>query len=162
MIHKTADVLDAPQIGSGCKIWHQAQVRGELGEECVIGKGVYVDVAVVIQHHSKVQNYACIYGPCTVESGVFIGPHAVITNDRWPRACNADGTMRSFDVTEQPLTIIREGASIGAGAVILSGVTIGKHAMVAAGAVVTKDVPDMTVVAGVPARKIRDVYPSEV
>lgn len=153
-IHSTADVSPQAIIGDETQIWHEAQVREDacIGRECILGKGVYVDVGVVIGDRCKIQNRASIFHGVTLEDAVFIGPHAVFANDRFPRATNIDGSLKSDDDwTVQP-TLVRRGASIGAGAVILPGVTIGASAMVAAGAVVTADVPTHAIVKGNPAR----------
>jgi acetyltransferase-like isoleucine patch superfamily enzyme len=154
MIHSTADVSAEAKIGSGTRVWHEAQIRERavVGSDCVIGKGVYIDRDVVVGDRCKIQNRASLYRGLTVEDGVFIGPHVSFTNDRHPRAINADGSARSDDDWEAEPTLVRGGASIGAGAVILPGITIGRWAMVGSGAVVTRDVPDQALVLGNPAR----------
>jgi UDP-2-acetamido-3-amino-2,3-dideoxy-glucuronate N-acetyltransferase len=154
MIHPTADVSPEARIGPGTRIWHQAQVRAGavIGAQCNIGKGVYIDRDVVLGDRVKVQNRASIYRGVTIENGVYIGPHVSFSNDRYPRAVNPDGSPKSDDNWELVTTLVREGASIGAGAVVLPGVTIGRWALVGAGAVVTRDVPDQALVAGNPAR----------
>jgi acetyltransferase-like isoleucine patch superfamily enzyme len=154
MIHPSADVSPEARIGPGTRVWHQAQVRegAVVGADCVLGKGVYIDRDVVIGDRVKVQNRASLYRGVTVEDGVYIGPHATFTNDRYPRAVNPDGAPQSDDDWTVEPTLVREGASIGAGAVVLPGVTIGRWAMVGAGAVVTRDVPEQTLVVGNPAR----------
>lgn len=154
MVHETAEVSPQAQIGAGTSIWHHAQVREGvvIGEDCTLGKGVYVDRDVVIGHNVKIQNQAQIYRGVTLEDGVFIGPQACLTNDRLPRAINADGKAKSDEDWSVSPILVRYGASIGAGAVVMPGVTIGRFAMVAAGAVVTRDVPDHALMMGVPAR----------
>jgi UDP-2-acetamido-3-amino-2,3-dideoxy-glucuronate N-acetyltransferase len=153
-VHPTADVSADAEIGEGTQVWHEAQVRegARVGRQCVLGKGVYVDRDVVIGDRCKIQNRASIYHGVTLEDGVFVGPHAVFANDRYPRAVNPDGSLKSDDDWTVEPTLVREGASVGAGAVVLPGVTVGKWAMVAAGAVVTADVPAYAVVRGNPAR----------
>ncbi|HLA81325.1 MAG TPA: acyltransferase [Thermoleophilia bacterium] len=154
MIQETAEVSSQAQIGAGTRIWHQAQVRegAVIGESCILGTGAYVDRDVIIGNNVKIQNHALIYHGATLEDGVFIGPQACLTNDRFPRAINPDGKLKTDeDWTVVPI-LIRYGASIGAGAVVLPGVTIGRFAMVAAGAVVTRNVPDHGLVLGIPAR----------
>jgi len=153
-IHPTADVSPRARLGVGTKVWHQAQVREGvvLGRNCILGKGVYVDIDVQIGDNVKIQNYSSIYHGVTLESGVFVGPHVVFTNDKSPRAVNPDGSLKSDDDWELGHVLVREGASLGAGAIIVTGVTIGRFALVGAGAVVTKDVPDHGLVYGNPAR----------
>ena len=156
LCHPTADISDCATIGPSVQIWHQAQVRAgaHIGADSIIGKGVYIDAGVTIGARCKIQNYACLYAPAVLEDGVFIGPHAVLCNDREPRAVNCDGTLKQAgDWTPAGVTV-RTGASIGAGAIVLPGVTIGEWAMVGAGAVVTRDVPTYQVVGGNPARQI--------
>jgi UDP-2-acetamido-3-amino-2,3-dideoxy-glucuronate N-acetyltransferase len=155
-VHPSADVSPAARIGSGASIWHQAQVRegAEIGPGCIIGKGVYVDFDVHIGANCKVQNYSCVYHGTTLEDGVFVGPEVVFTNDRYPRAINPDGTIKSADDWEVGPTLVKYGAAVGSKSVILPGVTIGCWALVAAGAVVTRDVPDHGLVGGNPARQM--------
>ena len=153
-IHPTADVSAAAEIGAGSSIWHQAQVRegARLGRNCIVGKSVYIDFDVQIGDNCKIQNGVSIYHGVTLETGVFVGPHACFTNDKLPRAVNPDGSLKAAaDWTVSP-TRVREGAAIGAHAVVLPGVTIGRWAMVGSGAVVTRDVPDYGLVWGNPAR----------
>ncbi len=152
----SADVADSAVIGEGSSIWHLAQVREDavLGENCIVGRGAYIGTGVTMGDNCKVQNYALVYEPAVLEKGVFIGPAVVLTNDHFPRAINADGTPKSaHDWTPVGVTI-REGAAIGARSVCVAPVTIGRWATIAAGAVVTKDVPDYALMAGVPARRL--------
>ena len=100
----------------------------------------------------KVQNYVSIYHGVTIEDGVFCGPHCVFTNDKRPRAVNPDGSLKAADDWEVVETRVKRGASIGANAVIVCGVTVGEWAMVGAGSVVSRDVPDYGLVWGNPAR----------
>ena len=108
----------------------------------------------MIGNRVKVQNYVSIYDGVIIEDGVFVGPHVVFTNDKLPRAVNADGTLKDGDDWTISRTLICEGASLGANATIVCGITIGQWAMVGAGSVVTKDVPDHGLVVGNPARLI--------
>jgi UDP-2-acetamido-3-amino-2,3-dideoxy-glucuronate N-acetyltransferase len=154
VIHPTAEVEDGAQVGAGTRIWHHAHVRSgaAIGAECNLGYGVYVDAGVKIGNRVKLQNRVSVYNGVTIEDGVFVGPHVAFTNDKHPRAVRPDGGPAGPEDWTVSRTLIREGASIGAGAVVLPGVTIGRWAMVAAGAVVTRDVPDHGLVAGNPAR----------
>lgn len=154
MIHATAEVSPQARIGEGTVIWNRARVRegAQVGGDCVIGQDVYIDVDVIVGSRVKIQNQASIYRGVTIEDGVFVGPHAILTNDRYPRAITPDGALKTeVDWDVSPITIAY-GASIGAGAIIVAGVRVGRWALVAAGAVVTADVPDNALVMGVPAR----------
>ena len=160
-IHPTAEVSDQAEIGPGTSIWHQSQVRerARIGRNCILSKGVYVCAGAVIGDNVKVQNYVSIYHGVTIEDGVFCGPHCVFTNDKWPRAINADGSPKSADDWEVTPTLVKRGASIGANAVIICGVTIGQWAMIGSGSVVSRDVPDYGLVWGNPARLYGFVCP---
>ena len=153
----SADVDASASIGDGSSIWHLAQIRDgvTLGENCIIGRGAYVGSGVTMGDNCKVQNYALVYEPAVIGNGVFIGPAAVLTNDQFPRAVNTDMALKSGSDWDAVGVTIKDGASIGARAVAIAPVTIGRWALVAAGAVVTKDVPDFALVAGVPAKRIR-------
>jgi acetyltransferase-like isoleucine patch superfamily enzyme len=159
--HATAHVEDGATVGDGAQVWHQAQVRrgATVGPGCVIGKGAYIGADVVIGANCKIQNYSCVYEGLTIEDGVFVGPEVVFTNDRYPRAINPDGTLKSADDWELGYTLVKYGAAIGSRAVILPGLVIGRWALVAAGSVVTKDVPDHALVKGNPARQSGWVCP---
>ena len=145
-IHPTAVVEEGVEIGEGTRIWHFVHVRkgARIGRNCNIGKGVYIDAGVEIGNNVKIQNFVSVYRGVKVEDDVFLGPHATLTNDLYPRAFN-----KEWEVIP---TLIKKGASIGANATVVCGVTIGEYAMVGAGAVVTKDVPPHGLVLGNPAR----------
>jgi len=144
--HPTAVISEEARIGAGTRIWHFTQVRegAVIGEDCILGKDVYVGIDVRIGSGCKIQNGATIYKGVTLEDGVFIGPHVVFTNDRYPRAFS-----RKWELVP---TLVRRRASVGANATILCGVTIGTYAMVGAGSVVTRDVDPHALVVGNPAR----------
>lgn len=152
----TADVADNAQIGDGSSVWHLAQVREDavLGMNCVVGRGAYIGTGVHLGDNCKIQNYALVYEPADLAEGVFVGPAAVLTNDLYPRAINADGTQKSADDWEHVGVTLKRGSSVGARAVCVAPVVVGEWAMVAAGSVVTRDVPDYALVVGVPARQI--------
>ena len=155
-VHASADLEADVTVGSGTSIWHRAQVRigARIGAECVIGRDVFIDEGVVIGDRVKIQNAALVYHGVTVEDGVFIGPNAILTNDRYPRAITASGELaRADDWVVSPI-VLRHGCSIGAGAVVVAGVDVGRFATVGAGAVVTRTVPDHALVAGNPAHRI--------
>lgn len=148
--HHLSAHIDSQDIGDGTTIWHDAQVRelSKVGIDCVIGKGVYIDTGVIVGNRVKIQNYACLYSGVVVEDDAFIGPHVSFTNDRNPR---------SFGEFIPETTTVQRGASIGANSTIRCGVKIDKYAMIGAGSVVTKDVPDYTLVVGVPAKVVGKV-----
>lgn len=155
-IHPTAEVAPDAVVGPGTRIWHHAQVRegARVGSECILGKGVYVDHHVVVGNRVKLQNGVSVFYRAALEDGVFVGPHACLTNDRVPRAITPEGDLKAESDWEIGQTVVRYGAAIGSGAVVLTGLTIGRWAIVGAGAVVTRDVPDHGLVVGVPARLI--------
>ncbi|MBS3165663.1 N-acetyltransferase [Candidatus Woesearchaeota archaeon] len=154
MIHSTAEVSAKATIGANVHIWHHAQVRENaiIGDNCILAKNVYVDQNVVMGANCKIQNNCSLYHGSMLENGVFIGPHCVLTNDKYPRAINPDGSLKGNNDWEEGKILIKEGASLGARVVVVPGITIGKFAMVGAGSVVTKDVPDFGLVYGNPAR----------
>jgi UDP-2-acetamido-3-amino-2,3-dideoxy-glucuronate N-acetyltransferase len=155
-VNATADVAASARLGPGTRVWHLAQI-GEgavLGGSCVVGRGAYVGPGVVVGDNVKIQNYALVYRPARLDSGVFVGPAAVLTNDLNPRAVEVDGRPKSADDWTPVGVHAKEGATLGARSVCVAPVTIGRWAMVGAGAVVVADVPDFALVVGVPARRI--------
>ena len=154
-VHPTAEVSPEAQIGAGTRIWRQVQIRenAHIGENCNIGKGVYIDVRVHIGSRVKIQNHSSLFEGVTLEDGVFIGPHVCFTNDLAPRAITPDGRLKSAADWQITPTLVKYGASIGAGSVIVCGITIGEFALVGAGSVVTHDVPKHALVFGNPARQ---------
>lgn len=125
-----------------------------LGERVIVGRGAYVGTGVQLGDDCKLQNYALVYEPAELAAGVFIGPAAVLTNDKNPRSITPDGQQKSVDDWEMVGVTIGEGASVGARAVCVAPVVIGAWAMIAAGSVVVKDVPAFGLVVGVPARRV--------
>ncbi len=160
-VHPTAVVEEGAAIGADSRIWHQAQVRrnARIGARCIVGKGAFVDFDVAIGDDCKLQNYACVYHGVTLGRGVFVGPHAVFTNDRRPRATDREFRPLRDGDWEVGVTTVDDGAAIGANSTILPGVRIGRWAMVGAGAVVTRDVEPYALVAGTPARRLGWVCP---
>ena len=152
----SADVAENAQIGDGSSIWHLAQVREDavLGENCIVGRGAYVGTGVRMGNNCKLQNYALVYEPASLEDGVFVGPAVVFTNDHFPRSIAPDGSLKRGDDWEAVGVTCLTGASIGARSVCVAPVTIGRWSLIAAGSVVTKDVPDFALMAGVPAKRI--------
>src|SRR6266581_6995683 len=153
-VHPTAEVSPDAHIGTGTRIWRQVHVRehAQIGESCVIGKGVYIGAGVYIGSNVKIQNHVSVFEGVTLEDGVFVGPHVCFTNDQFPRAITPDGKLKGTEDWEITPTLVKYGASIGAGSLIVCGVTIGAFALIGAGSVVTKDVPAHALVYGNPAR----------
>lgn len=155
MIHETAFVhesawVDRPsEIGAGTKIWHFVHVlpHTRIGANCVLGQNVMAGPNVTIGDGCKVQNNVALYKGVTLERDVFCGPSCVFTNVLTPRA-----HIERKD--EFGKTLVKQGATIGANATIVCGNTLGAYCMIAAGAVVTRDVPDHALMAGVPAKRI--------
>jgi len=148
-IHESAYV-DAPcQIGEGTKIWHFAHIMRNcrIGCNCNLGQNVVVSPGVVLGNNVKVQNNVSIYSGCVLEDNVFCGPSMVFTNVINPRSEIA----RRHEYQE---TLVKRGATLGANCTIVCGHAVGAYAFIAAGAVVTRDVPDYALMAGVPARRI--------
>lgn len=149
MIHETA-VVDLPcTIGAGTKVWHFTHIMRDctIGQNCNFGQNVVVSPGVVIGDGCKVQNNVSLYTGVELEDYVFCGPSMVFTNVMNPR-CEIPRR------DEYRRTLVQRGASLGANSTIVCGTTIGRYAFVAAGAVVTKDVPDYALMAGVPARRM--------
>jgi UDP-2-acetamido-3-amino-2,3-dideoxy-glucuronate N-acetyltransferase len=153
-IHSTADVSSDAMVGEGTKIWQHCQVRehAQIGTNCILSKGVYIDAGVIIGNNVKIQNGISVYHGVTLEDGVFCGPHCVFTNDKRPRSINPDGSLKGGEDWQVSETLVKKGASIGAHATIVCGITVGDWAMVGAGAVVTKSIPNYGLVFGNPAR----------
>jgi len=154
-IHPTSEVSPDAQVGAGTRIWRQVHVRehAQIGETCTIGKGVYIDAHVHIGSNVKIQNHVSVFEGVTLEDGVFVGPHVCFTNDLLPRAITPEGTLKSADDWEITPTLVKYGASIGAGAIIICGITIGEFALVGSGSVVTRAVSPHALVFGNPARQ---------
>jgi acetyltransferase-like isoleucine patch superfamily enzyme len=153
-IHPTSEVSTRATVGEGSQIWLFCQVRdnARLGKGCILGKGVYIDNDVVIGDSVKIQNNVSVFHGVTIDDGVFVGPHVCFTNDKIPRAVNADMSPKSADDWKVTPTHVKAGAALGANSTIVCGVTVGRWAMVGSGAVVSKDVPDHALVLGNPAR----------
>lgn len=146
--HPTA-VIDQPcEIGAGSKVWHFAHICSDakIGARCIFGQNTMVAGGVVIGNNVKVQNNVAIYTGTVIEDDVFLGPSCVLTNVTNPRS-----QVNRHSLYEK--TVIRRGATIGANATIVCGITLGRYCFISAGAVVTKDVPDYALMVGVPARQ---------
>jgi len=147
--HESAYVDEPVSIGEGTKIWHFCHVQSgaKIGERCILGQNVNIANDVIIGNNVKIQNNVAVYTGTVVEDDVFLGPSCVLTNVTNPRS-----QIKRHSLYEKIL--IKRGASIGANATIVCGITIGRYAFIAAGAVVAKDVPDYALMVGVPGRRV--------
>jgi len=146
--HPTAVIDEEAIIGKGTKIWHFSHIMSGaiIGEDCIIGQNVFIAPQTILGNNVKVQNNVSVYTGVVCENDVFLGPSCVFTNVINPR---------SFISRKEEFrtTLVKKGATIGANATIICGVTIGEYALIGAGAVVTKDVPDYALVVGNPGRQ---------
>ena len=151
-IHPTAIIDEGAKIGAGTRIWHWVHIcsGAEIGTDCSFGQNVFVGNKVLIGNNVKIQNNVSVYDEVVLEDDVFCGPSMVFTNVHNPRSA-----IPRKD--EYRPTLVKQGATLGANCTIICGVTIGRYAFIGAGAVVTKDVPDFALMAGVPARQIGKV-----
>jgi UDP-2-acetamido-3-amino-2,3-dideoxy-glucuronate N-acetyltransferase len=148
-IHESSYVDEPVQIGEGTRIWHFCHILGEvtIGRNCSIGQNVMIGPRVTVGNNCKIQNNVSLYEGVTLEDEVFCGPSCVFTNVLNPRSAVSRKT-------EFRPTMVKRGATIGANATVVCGHTIGSYAFIGAGAVVTADVPDFALMAGIPARRI--------
>ena len=147
-VHETAVIDEGAQIGSGSKIWHFSHVMSaaKIGVNCILGQNVFLGNKVILGNNVKVQNNVSVYEGVICEDDVFLGPSMVFTNVINPRS--AIERKEEFKPT-----LVKRGATIGANATIICGVTLGEYCMVGAGAVVTKDIKPFALVTGVPAKQ---------
>lgn len=149
MIHPSAIIDDGAQIGTECRIWHFVHVcsGATIGDRTSLGQGVFVGGKAIIGKNCKIQNNVSVYDGVVLLDDVFVGPSAVFTNVYNPRSA----VVRKHEYRQ---TVVKQGATIGANATIVCGVTIGQYGFIAAGAVVTDDVPDFGLIGGVPGKQI--------
>lgn len=149
-VHESSYIDDNVEIGESTKVWHFCHVQkgARIGEKCSLGQNVNVANDVIIGNGVKIQNNVSVYEGVELEDYVFCGPSMVFTNDLTPRSKYPKGSAG------YKKTLVKYGATIGANATVVCGHTIGRWSMIAAGAVVTKDVPDYALMAGIPARRI--------
>ena len=150
-IHASSFVDEDVQIGEGTKIWHFSHIQSGavIGKGCILGQNVNVSNNAKLGNHCKIQNNVSIYEGVELEDYVFCGPSMVFTNIRLPRSEFPQSGSKFYEKT-----LVKKSASIGANATIVCGLTIGEYALIGSGAVVTKDVPDFSLVVGNPGRII--------
>jgi len=148
-VHESSYIDEGVEIGEGTKIWHFSHIlsNSKIGKNCNIGQNVVIGPDVVIGNNCKIQNNVSVYKGVTLEDGVFCGPSMVFTNIYNPRA-----EIRKMDQVRP--TLVKKGATIGANATIICGITIGKYAFIGAAALVNKNVPDYALMVGNPAKQI--------
>ncbi len=152
--HPSADISADANIGKDTKIWHHSQVLAgaRVGEKCIIGHNCFIAGGACVGNGVKLESNIDVWDLVTLERNVFVGSSAAFTNDLTPRAEYPKKQFPKFGAWQK--TLVREGATIGAHATILCGITIGTYALVGAGAVVTKNIPNYALVVGVPAKQI--------
>jgi acetyltransferase-like isoleucine patch superfamily enzyme len=151
-------IADDVKLGKNVKIFHFVNLYGcEIGDNSKIGSFVEIQKNARIGANCKISSHTFICEGVTIEDDVFVGHNVTFINDKFPRATNQDGQLQSEQDWKVETTLIKKGASIGSGTTILSSVVIGANAMVGAGSVVTRDVPDNTIVAGCPAKIIKQI-----
>ena len=145
-VDPTAIIENGAILGNGTKVWHFVHImpNAKIGRECVIADYVHVGKGVTIGNKVKIENRATIYEGVTIEDDVFVGPHVTFTNDPYPRSFNEDWKIQA--------THVMQGSSIGAGTIIVCGITINEYALIGAGSVVTENIPSQALVYGNPAR----------
>jgi acetyltransferase-like isoleucine patch superfamily enzyme len=152
-------IADSVKLGQNVSIHHPALVNlygCSVGADTKIGAFVEIQKNATIGARCKISSHSFVCEGVTIDDGVFVGHGVMFTNDRFPRATNADGSLQTESNWKVETTHVKRGASIGSGATLVCGITIGEGALVGAGAVVTKSVPDFAIVAGVPARVVGD------
>jgi len=157
-IHETAIVEDDVSLGDGTTVWHHAHIRGpaSVGAQCIVGGKSYIAYGVCVGNRVKINNNVYLCNAVTIEDGVMISAGTTFTNDRFPRAC--DPTLQDLlgsepDESTLP-TLVKEGATVGAGCVIGCDLSIGRFAMIGMGSLVTKSIPDFALAFGSPARVV--------
>ena len=156
-----AALVESDDIGEGTRVWAFAHVmRGaQLGSNCNVGDHAFVEAGAKVGNNVTLKNNVCVWAGVTLEDGVFVGPNATFTNDRYPRSPRMPQAAERYSSPELWLstTVVERGASIGANVTIVPGIRIGRYSMIAAGAVVTADVPPFALMVGSPAREVGQV-----
>jgi len=155
-ISKTVSLGKSVEIHETARVWDFAYLGdfAQIGRNVIIGRFAYIGSGVKVGNDCKIQNNSLIYEPAEIESGVFIGPGVIFTNDKFPRAVNSDFSQKTKKDWDQVGIYVKQGASIGANAVCVAPINIGRWSLIGSGSVVTRDVPDFALMAGNPAIQI--------
>jgi len=160
-VNQVLSIKDDVKLGKDVKLSTFINLYGcEIGDETKIGAFVEIQKNATVGRRCKISSHTFICEGVTIEDNVFIGHGVMFVNDMYPRATAAGGTLQTEQDWKVETTLVRQGASIGTGVTVLANVTIGEEAIVGAGAVVTRDVPPRTIVAGNPARVLRSISPN--
>lgn len=158
MTNKDLKSIDECIIGKGTRVCKFVNLYGcRIGNNCLIGSFVEIQRDAFIGNNVKIESHAFICSGVIIEDNVFIGHHVVFTNDRYPRSTSEQGTLKKENEWILEKTIIKKNASIGSNATLLPGITVGENAIVGAGSVVTKNVPENSIVTGNPAKFVRNL-----
>lgn len=153
---KNNSQVSGAKIGKDTRIWNFVNLyKCEIGRDCIVGSFTEIQEGVVVGNKSKIESHTFICSGVTIEEEVFIGHHVVFVNDKYPRAVNKEGRLKTERDWSAEKIVVKKNASIGSNSTILGGITIGERSIVGAGSVVTKNVPPDTIVAGNPARELR-------
>jgi len=154
-LHPTA-LCESECVGRGTRVWAFAHVMAdaEVGRDCNICGHVFIESGAQVGSRVTIKNNVSIWNGVTLEDDVFVGPGVIFTNDKYPRSPRSAAAIGRYEHVENwlAMTIVRKGATLGAGAIVLPGITVGRYAMIAAGAVITHDVPDFAMMVGNPAQ----------
>ena len=157
----TKSLVESEHVGEGTRVWANAHVMHEaiVGRDCNVGEGAFVEAGARVGNNVTLKNHVCVWDGVVIEDDVFVGPHVAFTNDPFPRSPRMLQVRQRYSDRSRWLkpTLVERGASIGANATVLPGVTIGAYSLIGAGAVVTRNVPAFALVIGSPARQVDDV-----
>jgi acetyltransferase-like isoleucine patch superfamily enzyme len=159
-VHPQA-LVECETIGKGSRVWAFAHVMegASLGTDCNVGDHAFLETGSYVGNNVTIKNHVCIWEGIVIEDDVFLGPHVVFTNDKYPRSPRMSRTSNRYRQKETWLesTVVKQGSSIGANSTIMPGITLGAYSMIAAGSIVTRDVEPHALMAGSPARRVGTV-----
>ena len=159
-VHPQA-IVECETIGEGSRVWAFAHVMkgASLGKDCNVGDHAFLETGSIVGNNVTIKNHVCIWEGIAIEDDVFLGPHVVFTNDKYPRSPRMGMASSRYQQKENWLesTVVKRGSSIGANSTIMPGITLGAYCMIAAGSIVTRDVQPHALMAGAPARRVGTV-----